>query len=190
MELILASASPRRLELLKQIGITPNKVIPADIDETPRKKELPADYTKRMAEEKALVVHKNNPCSFVIASDTSVVLGRRILQKAECEKEAEKFLRLLSGRRHRVISSISVISPEGKKTTKLVTSIVKFKNLSEADIKEYVSSNEWKDKAGGYAIQGLAAKYINFISGSYSNIVGLPLYETANMLKGMGYEQP
>jgi len=188
MELILASASPRRLELLKQIGITPDKITPANIDETPLRRELPAVYTQRMAREKALAIHATNPKSFIIASDTSVVLGRRILQKAENEAEAEFFLKLLSGRRHRVLSGVSVICPKGTQATKLITSTVKFKPLSDEDIKEYIASHEWKDKAGGYAIQGLAAKYISFISGSYSNIVGLPLYETSIMLKGIGYE--
>ncbi len=188
MDLILASASPRRLELLKQIGINPDKIFPADISETPYKDEQPMPYVKRMAEEKALEIYKDHKNALILASDTIVVLGKRILQKAETEEEARKFLELLSGRRHKVISAVSLICPKGKITNKLVTSVIKFKRLSEDEITEYLASNEWQDKAGAYAIQGLAAKYISFISGSYSNIVGLPLHETAKLLKGLGYE--
>lgn len=188
MELILASASPRRLELLRQIGIDPDRIAPADINETPYKDEQPIPYVKRMAEEKALEIYKEHKSSIIIASDTIVVLGKRILQKAETEEEARKFLELLSGRRHKVISAVTIICPKGKVRNKLVTSVIKFKRLSQYEINEYITSGEWEDKAGAYAIQGLAAKYISFISGSYSNIVGLPLHETAKLLRGAGYE--
>lgn len=188
MELILASASPRRLELLKQIEINPDKIIPAEIDETPYRDEQPLSYVKRMAEEKALEVYKENKSSFILAADTIVVLGKRILQKAETEDEARRYLELLSGRRHKVITAITLITPKGKVKNKSVTSVIKFKRLSQDEINSYLISNDWKDKAGAYAIQSLAAKYISFISGSYSNIVGLPLHETYKLLEGADYE--
>lgn len=186
MALILASASPRRLELLKQIGIAPDKVVPADIDETPHKAEIPAAYAKRIASSKALKVFEQNKGGVILAADTVVGVGRRILPKTETVDEARKCLELMSGRRHRVLTAISVIDARGKQKTKLVTSVVQFKRLSEPEIAAYIESGEWKGKAGGYAIQGRAATLIPFISGSYSNIVGLPLYETATMLKDAG----
>ncbi len=189
MTLILASASPRRLELLKQIGIVPDKIVPADIDESLKKGETPEAYVARLSREKAEKIASEHPASFIIAADTTVALGRRILGKAEHTEEEKKFLQALSGRRHHVITGVTVISPEGKKKTKTVSSIIKFKRLSAADISTYIDSGEWQGKAGGYAIQGKAARLIPFISGSYSNIVGLPLFETLTLLEGLGYER-
>jgi septum formation protein len=184
--LILASASPRRLDLLKQAGIAPDKIVPADIDETPLPRELPDTYVKRIASSKAKKVAEEYPDAVILAADTVVAVGRRILLKAEMEEEARKFLDLLSGRRHRVLTAVSVIS-KGKQKTRIVTSVVQFKRLSEADISAYLATQEWKGKAGGYAIQGHAATLIPFISGSYSGIVGLPLHETISLLKDSGY---
>lgn len=185
--LILASGSPRRLALLEQAGIRPDKVLPADIDETPFKNELPAIYARRIAAAKALKVSGEEKGAFILSADTVVACGRRILPKTETQKEALECLELLSGRRHKVLTAVSVTSPEGKQRTKLVTSVVRFKRLSSLELKAYIASDEWKGKAGGYAIQGMAATLIAFISGSYSGIVGLPLYETVNLLRDMGY---
>lgn len=179
--LILASASPRRIELLKQAGITPDDIIPADIDETPLPDESPAAYAKRISSAKAKKIAETRNNAIVLAADTVVAAGRRILPKTETEAEARKCLTLLSGRRHKVLTAVSIISPSGHKSC-LVTSVVQFKRLSEAEIAAYLASKEWQGKAGGYAIQGKAATLITFISGSYSNIVGLPLYETVSML--------
>lgn len=189
-DLILASASPRRRELLAQAGIVPAKIIPADIDETPRKNEQPHLYAKRISSEKAKKVAAENKNAFILAADTVVAMGRRILPKAETEAQARECLALLSGRRHRVLTAVSVVSPAGRQKTAVITSTVKFRRLAPPDIEAYIKSGEWNGKAGGYAIQGLAAALIPFISGSYSGIVGLPLFETCAMLKGLGYEQP
>ncbi len=186
MQLVLASASPRRLELLAQIGVTPSKVVPADIDETPRSGELPRLYGERMALEKAAAVAPQYPTALVLAADTVVACGRRILPKAEDEATARACLALLSGRRHRVITGISLILPHdsagGKQLTKSVTSTVAFKRLSTADIDAYIASGEWHGKAGGYAVQGFAATFVRFLSGSYSGVVGLPLFEVGGWL--------
>lgn len=187
--LILASTSPRRLDLLKQVGIVPDQVAPADIDETPLKSEMPTAYVARLAAEKAAAVSAQHAGCFILAADTTVAVGRRILGKAADEKELRAFLGLMSGRRHRVITGVSIIAPNGKQRTFTVSSVVRFKRLSEADIREYIASNEWQGKAGGYGAQGLAAKYIPFISGSFSNIVGLPIHETAQTLESLGYER-
>lgn len=187
--LILASASPRRLELLRQAGISPDKVVPADINESTHPREVPLAYARRTAKEKATAVSSQYPGNFILAADTVVALGRRILPKAETEAEARECLALLSGRRHRVISGICVIAPDGKKKMQEVTSVVRFQRLTAEDIDGYIASGEWQGKAGGYAIQGKAAILISFMSGSYSNIVGLPLHETLRMLKGLGYER-
>lgn len=188
-KLVLASASPRRLELLRQMHIIPDDVLPADIDETPLKSELPLAYARRIAAGKAAKIRDSVPDAVILSADTVVVCGRRILPKAETEAEARACLALLSGRRHRVISAVSVIAPDGRAQTRPVTSIVKFKRLTAADIDAYIRSGEWQGKAGGYAIQGLAAAFIPFISGSYSAIVGLPLAETMAMLRSAGYER-
>jgi septum formation protein len=188
--LILASASPRRRDLLAQIGIVPGRVVPADLDEARLKDELPEHHAKRLAAEKAAAVAAANPGAFVLGADTVVGVGRRILPKAEDEATARRCLDTLSGRRHRVIGGVCLISPDGKKRQRLVTSIVAFNRLADADIRGYLASGEWHGKAGGYAIQGRAAAFIRFVSGSYSNVVGLPLFETYNLLVGAGYCRP
>jgi len=185
--LVLASASPRRLQLLQQIGIAPAEVDPADVDETPRKQELPPAYAKRIAAAKAAVVAERHPGTFVLAADTVVALGRRILPKAEDEATARACLNLLSGRRHRVLGAVALHGPDGRRRQLLVTTAVVVKRLSEAEIEDYLASGEWHDKAGGYAIQGRAAAFIPRIIGSYPNVVGLPLAEIRNLLIGQGY---
>ena len=184
--LVLASASPRRLELLKQIGIVPDAVDPAELDESPKPRERPADLARRLAAAKAELVARRHPKSFVLAADTVVACGRRILPKAETEAQARGCLELLSGRRHRVWGGIAVVSPGGRAITRCVDTIVSFKRLTAEEIAHYLASGEWEGKAGGYAIQGRAAALIRGLLGSYSNVVGLPLYETAMLLKGAG----
>lgn len=180
--LVLASASPRRLELLAQVGVTPDEVTPADIDETPHTGELPKPYAERMAHEKAAAVAPAHAGAVVLAADTVVACGRRILPKAEDEATARKCLKMLSGRRHRVISGISLVTADGNQFTKSVTTTVAFKRLSVEDINAYIASGEWDGKAGGYAIQGLGATFVRQISGSYSAVVGLPLFEVGGWL--------
>lgn len=181
---VLASSSPRRVDLLAQIGYVPASISPADIDETPLKGELPRDVVRRLAAQKAQVVSegKDQP---VLAADTIVVRGRRILPKAEDEITARQCLTLLSGAGHRVYTAICLCHA-GKFRQRLVETRVRFKRLSETDIAAYLASGEWRGKAGGYAIQGRAAAFVQNLSGSYSNVVGLPLYETANLLQGVG----
>ena len=185
--LVLASASPRRLELLRQIGIVPDRIDPADIDETPAKGELPAAHVVRLAEAKARAVGPRHPQAFILAADTAVACGRRILPKAEDEATARACLTLLSGRRHRVYGGVAVMTPSGEMAIRRVVSQVAFKRLSEAELEAYLTSGEWRGKAGGYAIQGCAAAFIPWIAGSYSNVVGLPLFETAQLLAGRLY---
>jgi len=183
--LVLASASPRRRELIGRLGITPEDIRAAEIDETPLKGELPRDYARRMAREKALAV-AGGDCH-VLAGDTVVALGRRILPKAEDEATARQCLTLLSGRRHRVLSAIALKSPDGKLRERLSETIVRFKPLSREEIDAYAASGEWQGKAGGYAIQGSAEGLIAWISGSHSGVVGLPLFETRALLKSAGF---
>lgn len=186
--LILASASPRRLELLAQIGVVPDAVIPADIDETPAPGELPRAYVARMAETKTRAV-ADQPASagaLVLGADTVVAVGRRILGKPETGIEARTFLGLLSGRRHRVTTAIC-LSADGALRTRVVETRVKMKRLSAEEISAYLSSDEWRGKAGGYAIQGRAGAFVPEIVGSYTAVVGLPLAETAGLLNGNGY---
>ncbi|AXK42100.1 MULTISPECIES: Maf family protein [Erythrobacter] len=183
--LILASASPRRRELIARLGVTPAAVNPADIDETPRKGELPRDYAKRMAREKAEAAASND--GHVLAGDTVVAAGRRILPKAEDEATARKCLELLSGRRHRVLSAIALRAPDGTIRERLSETVVMFKRLSAQEIDAYLASGEWEGKAGGYAIQGIAEGLISRIQGSHSGVVGLPLYETRALLKAAGF---
>ncbi|MBI3446230.1 MAG: septum formation protein Maf [Magnetospirillum sp.] len=185
--LVLASASPRRLDLLRQIGIQPDAVDPAHIDETPLAGELPVPHARRLAEEKARAVLARHPGSYILAADTVVSCGRRILPKAEDEATARKCLELLSGRRHRVVGGICLMTPDGRIGRREVTTTVTFKRLSPGEAAAYLASGEWDGKAGGYAIQGLAARYVRDIQGSYSNIVGLALFETAQMLDGLGF---
>lgn len=188
--LILASASPRRRDLLAQIGIVPDRIVPADLDESRLEDEVPEHHAKRLAIEKASAVAAANPGCFVLGADTVVTLGRRILPKAEDEAAARRCLEALSGRRHRVIGGVCLIAPDGVRRTRIVTSIVAFNRLTDADIRGYLASGEWRGKAGGYAIQGRAAAFIRFVSRSYSNVVGLPLFETFNLLTGAGYRRP
>jgi len=183
---VLASASPRRVELLAQIGITADIIDPADIDETPLSGEIPRIYAERMAVEKVAAVATRHKGSLLLAADTVVAVGRRILQKAENEAEARAFLQLLSGRKHKVITGLAMTLPNGDVLKKTVVSSVTFRRLGSDDISHYIDSNEWRGKAGGYAIQGLAAAYIRSLSGSYSNVVGLPLFEVAGWLHGNG----
>jgi septum formation protein len=178
--LILASASPRRLALLAQIGVTPDEVIAADIDETPRKKETPRALALRLARTKAEAV---KAVGRILAADTVVAVGRRVLPKPETETEARACLALLSGRGHRVYTGVALKNADAIRT-RLVETRVTFKLLSPAEIDAYIASGEWNGKAGGYAAQGLASRYITNIVGSYSNVVGLPLYETAHLLEG------
>jgi septum formation protein len=181
--LVLASASPRRLALLKQIGIEPAEVVAAEVDETPLKGETPRLAALRLARAKAEAV--TAPGSIVIAADTVVAVGRRILPKAESEAEARRCLELLSGRAHRVYTGVAVKSADGGVRTRVVETRVAFKRLTQADIDAYIASGEWRGKAGGYAVQGLAGAFVISIVGSYSSVVGLPLYETANLLEGV-----
>jgi septum formation protein len=185
--LVLASASPRRLELLRQVGLVPDCIDPADIDETPRRGELPPAHVMRLAKEKAQAVIPRHPGAYILAADTVVACGRRILPKTEDEASARSCLEMLSGRRHRVHGGIAVASPGGCLVTRRVDSQVAFKRLSEAEIGAYLRTGEWQGKAGGYAIQGRAAGLIRWVSGSYSNVVGLPLFETVQLLAGRGY---
>lgn len=181
MKLVLASASPRRLALLAQIGITPDEVRAADIDETPLKGETPRVHALRLARAKAEAVRADG--ALVLAADTVVAVGRRILPKAETEPQARECLTLISGRTHRVYTAVALKSCD-QIGTRLAEARVAFKRLSTAEIDGYIASGEWRGKAGGYAIQGLAARYVSNIIGSYSAIVGLPLYETANLIEG------
>lgn len=185
--LVLASASPRRLELLKQIGLKPDRVDPASLDELPLPRELPAAHALRLAREKAKAVAARHPDAVVLAADTVVACGRRILPKGTDEATARRCLALLSGRRHRVIGGVAIIVPGKGMKTRLVTTTVAFKRLTEVEIEAYLASEEWRDKAGAYAIQGRAARFVRFLSGSYSNVVGLPLFETAALLTAVGY---
>ena len=187
MRLVLASASPRRLDLLAQIGVTPDAVDPADIDETPLKGELPAHYAARVAAEKAALVHERQPDALVLAGDTVVACGRRILPKAEDEATARQCLELLSGRRHRVLSAITLLSPDGKARHRLSESVVTFKRMHPDEIAAYLATGEWHGKAGGYAVQGRAAGLIVSLAGSPSGVIGLPLYETRTLLLSAGY---
>jgi nucleoside triphosphate pyrophosphatase len=185
--LVLASASPRRRELLAQVGLMADEIDRADLDETPLNGELPGKHALRLARGKAETVAPRHPGAFILAADTVVASGRRILPKAEDEATVRHCLELLSGRRHRVFGGIALIAPDGALRTRLVASIVTFKRLTPREIEEYASSRDGLGKAGGYAIQGLAARYIRALSGSYSNVVGLPLYETVALLAGSGY---
>jgi septum formation protein len=187
MPLILASSSPRRRELLAQIGLVPDAIDPADVDETPRRDELPPQHAERLAAEKALLVAQRHPGAFVLGADTVVGCGRRILPKAESIDQARACLALLSGRRHRVHGGIALITPAGKLVQRRVITAVAMKRLSPQELAAYLASEEWRGKAGGYAIQGRAARFVREIIGSYSNVVGLPLFETAMLLEGQGF---
>jgi nucleoside triphosphate pyrophosphatase len=190
---VLASGSPRRLSLVNQAGIEPDALKPADIDEAPRRGEIPRAYANRLAHAKAAAALENVKLddelrgAFILAADTVVAVGRRILPKAELLDEAAQCLRLLSGRNHRVYTAICLVTPKETFRQRLVETRVRFKRLSDEDIESYLASGEWRGKAGGYAAQGIAGTFIVKIVGSYSNVVGLPLYETLSLLDGEGY---
>ncbi|CCV11771.1 Maf-like protein [Mesorhizobium sp. STM 4661] len=193
-KLVLASGSPRRIELLQQAGIEPDRVLPADVDETPLRAEHPRSLVKRLSKEKAekalasLSTEDDYAPGFVLAADTVVAVGRRILPKAETLDDASNCLGLLSGRSHRVYSGICLITPGGKLRQRLVETRVRFKRLPREEIAAYVASGEWRGKAGGYAVQGLAGSFVVKLVGSYTNVVGLPLYETVALLNGEGFK--
>ena len=184
MPLLLASASPRRLALLAQIGVTPEQVFATDIDETPRRAEAPRLVAQRLARAKGLAAAR--PDWLVLAADTVVACGSRVLPKAETEAQARACLDMLSGRRHHVLTAIVLAMPDGRVLERVCDSVVGFARLTRAQIDAYILAGEWQGKAGGYAIQGLAASHVRFLSGSYSNVVGLPLFETAQLLRGAG----
>jgi septum formation protein len=184
--MILASASPRRLELLARLGVVPSAVDPAHIDETPRKDELPLPYAKRMAAEKAEATAARHSGAVVLGADTVVACGRRILPKAETAEQARTCLALLSGRRHRVHSAVTLIDGEGRARHRCSTTILTFKRLSETEITAYIASDEWEGKAGGYAVQGFAEAWVKSLSGSHSGVMGLPLYETRALVEAAG----
>jgi septum formation protein len=185
-ELVLASASPRRIELLALVGITPDRVDPADIDETPLKDETPTRLAARLAVSKSQVAAARSPDAVVLAADTVVAVGRRLLEKAADEAEATRFLKLLSGRNHRVFTGVAVTAA-GRTTQRVVDTRVSFKVLSDAEIAAYVASGEWRGKAGGYGIQGRAGAFVTRLVGSYPAVMGLPLFETVNLLNGAGW---
>jgi septum formation protein len=186
-KIILASSSPRRLELLAQIGLVPDEIIPADIDESILKAELPGKLALRLAQGKAAKIAATHKDAFIIAADSVVAVGRRILDKPRDENDARKALQLMSGRRHKVYGGICIVAPDGRQKTHLCETAVSFRRMSEKEINDYVAGGEWEGKAGSYAIQGMAAAYIKFVSGSYSNVIGLSLYDTMRMLNSLGY---
>ena len=187
LKFILGSSSPRRLELLKQINFHPNEIFNPEINEDPQKKELPILYVKRMAKEKMEVVKKKFPNDLILTADTIVYVGRKIIDKTNEQSKAIKFLELLSGRRHRVSTAFNLYCKDKIDSLRVVTSVVKMKRLTENEIKSYIESDEWKGKAGAYGIQGSAEKFIQFISGSYTNIVGLPLNQVYGSFNSIGY---
>ena len=188
MRLVLASASPRRLDLLARIGVKPDAVVPADIDESVPKGELPREHALRLAREKAQAVSQGEPDALVLAADTGVSLGRRILPKVEDEQTLRACMRLLSGRRHRVLTGVALALPGRPIRDRLVETMIAMKRLSDQEIDYYASHGEWRGKAGGYALQGYGEVYVRHIAGSYSNVVGLPLAETRVLLKSVGYD--
>ncbi len=185
--LVLASASPRRLDLLRQVGIAPDRIDPADIDETPLAKETPRLLALRLARGKAMAAASRNAGAFVIGADTVVAVGRRVLPKAETEAQARHCLGLLSGRGHRVMTGLCALAPDGRRAERLVETRLTFKRLSKDEVETYIASGEWRGKAGGYAIQGRAGGFVIELQGSYPSVVGLPLYETLCLLEGLGF---
>ena len=188
LPLVLASASPRRVELLARIGVKLDRIAPTDIDETQKRDELPRQLAARLAAGKALAAA--DPDSLILAADTVVGVGRRILGKPVDADEARRFLNLLSGRRHQVYTGVVLRRPDGHIAKRLVTTILAFQRLTDQQIEAYVAGGEWQGKAGGYAIQGSAEMFVRFLSGSHSNVVGLPLFETAQLLRGCGWLRP
>lgn len=195
-KLVLASSSPRRLALLDQIGVEPDALLPASIDEAPRRNERPRSLAQRLARQKAETARaliegdETLGDSLVLAADTVVALGRRVLPKADTRDQANDCLRLLSGRAHRVYTSVCLLRPGAPAQTRIAEARVRFKRLSEAEIRAYLTSGEWEGKAGGYAVQGIAGAFVAKMTGSYSTIVGLPLFETAALLGGANYTLP
>ena len=185
--LILASASPRRLDLLRQVGIEPDRVVATDIDEGLLKGETPRIHTVRLALAKAQAGAAAAPGAFVVAADTVVAVGRRVLPKAETQQEARDCLKLLSGRAHKVLTAVAVIAPDGRCGSRLVETRVRFKRLTAQETESYLESDEWRGKAGGYGVQGRAGGFVTDLAGSYSAVVGLPLYETLSLLQGLGW---
>lgn len=188
--LVLASASPRRLGLLAQVGLTPDKIDPVDIDEAPLKGETPRLAAQRLAAAKARAGARRNPGAFILAADTVVAVGRRMLGKPDTLDEARAMLALLSGRAHRVLTSVMVIAPDGREATRLAEARVKFKRLAKAEIAALLAGEEWRGAAGAYRIQGRAGGFVTNLIGSYSAVVGLPLHETLNLLAGLGFVAP
>ncbi len=188
--LMLASASPRRLDLLRQVGLEPARIAPAHLDETPLPRETPRLLALRLARAKAEAVRPAADGAFVLAADTVVAVGRRILPKAETEAEARACLELLTGRAHKVLTGVAVIAPDGRCSARLSETRVHFKRLTHEELDRYVAGGEWRGKAGGYAVQGAAAGFVIDLQGSYSGVVGLPLYETLCLLEGLGFRRP
>ncbi|MQX38388.1 Maf family protein [Roseospira navarrensis] len=188
--LVLASASPRRLDLLARLGVTPDRVDPADLDESPLPRELPRDHARRLARDKARAVAARHPGSFVLAADTVVARGRRILPKAEDAATARRCLSLLAGESHRVWGGVALVAPDGDLSERVVETRVVLKRLDAGELAAYLDSGEWHGKAGGYAIQGRAEAFVRQLVGSHSNVIGLPLYETRALLRGRGYPAP
>ena len=193
LPLVLASGSPRRLALLAQAGVEPSRILPMEVDETPKRGEHPRQLAKRLAEEKARAARRSleeegDAVALILGADTVVSVGRRILPKAEMLEEASEALGLMSGRSHRVYTGLTLITPKGRSRQRLVETRVRFKRLSETEIEGYLASGEWRGKAGGYAIQGLAGAFVQKLIGSYTSVVGLPLHETVNLLVGEGYQ--
>ena len=188
LRLVLASASPRRLDLLARIGVAPDAIVPADIDESILGAELPRDHALRLAKEKAEAVAVRHPDALVLAADTVVAVGRRILPKVEDETTLRNCMKLLSGRRHRVLTGVALVVPGQPPRTRLGETMIAMKRLSDEEIDYYASHGEWRGKAGGYALQGYGEVYVRHIAGSYSNVVGLPLAETRQLLKSAGFD--
>jgi septum formation protein len=185
--LVLASASPRRCELLAQVGIVPDQIDPADIDESPRPDETVRRLVLRLAVEKAQAVAARHPASFVLAADTLVAVGLRILGKPEDEADARRMLALMSGRAHRVLTGVAVVSPDGRLSSRISETRLKFKRLEAAETDAYLAAGEWRGAAGAYKIQGQAGAFVTDLSGSFTGVVGLPLYETLAVLRGAGW---
>ncbi len=188
--LVLASASPRRVELLAQIGVIPDRIDPADIDETPGPEETALRLAERLARAKAIATASRHPEAFVLAADTVVAVGRRILPKTETDEDARACLALLSGRAHQVFSGVSLRHPDGRLSTRVSRTRVRMKRLTPDEVEGYIRAGEWQGKAGGYAIQGRAGGFVLDLSGSYSGVVGLPLYETLCLFDGLGWKAP
>ena len=186
---MLASASPRRLELLRQIGLSPDHIEPAEIDETPLPQETARRLALRLALEKAEFVAARRPDAFVLAADTVVAAGRRLLGKPETRDDAARMLRLLSGRAHRVLTAVAVAEPGGRRASRLSETRVRFKRLTAGELADYLDSGEWEGKAGAYGVQGRAGGFVAWLAGSYTGVVGLPLYETRALLTGLGFTQ-